>query len=74
MIGWLKDAFVWFVWWRLKYIVICHLGWNCKRNFTSTYGCIHCGRSGYETLKGRRYYGAQHCRDVLDAMRRNRAA
>lgn len=71
--NWLKDAFVWFVWLRLKYVFVCHLGWKCKRNFTSTLGCWNCHRTGYETLKGRCYYGAQHCRDVREGMRRNRA-
>lgn len=51
------------------YVFVCRLGWSCRRNFTATLGCWNCGRTGHETAKGRRYYGAQHCRDAIDEMR-----
>lgn len=60
------------LWLDIKYVSFCHFGWNCNRNFTSTYGCVHCGRTGYETWKGRRYYGAEVCKQVRLEMMRNR--
>ena len=72
MKAWIKEAFEWFVIRQLAYVFVCWLGWKCKRNFTSTLGCRHCWRTGYETLRGRRYFGRQHCKEVREEMRRNR--
>lgn len=71
MISRLRYVLVWF-WLRLKYMFVCHLGWSCNRNFTNTLGCIHCRRTGFETWKGRRYYGKDVCDSAVSAMRARR--
>jgi hypothetical protein len=38
----------------LAYIFVCHLGWNCRRNFEATLGCVSCHRTAAQTMKGRR--------------------